>query len=445
MSLRFKGIAHPPPGRGRRGNIADLNAAEIATTNMGRAGGTNLLMEHDHGSQIGTVHASWEGRDGSLRVQGVVHDPEAIAQVRSGATRGLSLGTSVLTRTDGGRLMAMQDELSLCEEPRRAGCWITDIDGASVRTVATFSGSSRAPPSPLTPHKTNLRTDQQCSTQQTVAMPETEAPSQQQADATPMDTSGVSTETYNASKKEAEDLRAQVAALKARVEVSDAQKREQLVEMKDGINDFFQKEVYNNSLNEPYKQQLAPVGEFLKKIDEGESIDTNLSIGRSYERIAATIKREREEFAQTKDSANLLAEANKKLDEVTGERDTKLQRIVELEGLVEERTKAAEAFQAELHKHGAIKEKIDFSNKAARENTGGAAAAIDSVIERKVDEASGSSGMSLDPHAALFAFMQGGPTNGGLKIHQSTTPHHFLGATSPSGTGADFQAAIRGY
>ena len=148
MPLQFKGIAHPPPARSGRGNIADLNAAEIATTNMGRAGGTNLLMEHDHASQVGTVHASWEGRDGSRRVQGVVHDPDAIEQVRSGATRGLSLGTSVLTQMDGGRLMAMQDELSLCEEPRRPGCWITDIDGTSVRTVATFSAGSRAPRAP---------------------------------------------------------------------------------------------------------------------------------------------------------------------------------------------------------------------------------------------------------------------------------------------------------
>lgn len=161
MPLAFKGIAHPAPSKKGRGNIADLNAAEIATTNMGRRGGTSLLMEHDHGARVGTVHATWEGCDGSLRVQGVVHDEDACASVRSGETRGLSLGTSVLQRINGGRLLAHQDELSLCEAPRRGGCWITDIDGASVRTQATFSNSSRAPPPPLTPHKTNLGTHHQ--------------------------------------------------------------------------------------------------------------------------------------------------------------------------------------------------------------------------------------------------------------------------------------------
>ena len=149
MPLVFKGIAHPAPSRKGRGNQADLSAAEIATTNMGKRGGTSLLMEHDHAERVGTVLASWEGRGGQLMVQGVVHDEDAIRSVRTGATRGLSLGTSVHSRMAGGqkdRLMATQDELSLCEEPRRGGCYITDIDGTSVRSLSTFSKSSGAPP-----------------------------------------------------------------------------------------------------------------------------------------------------------------------------------------------------------------------------------------------------------------------------------------------------------
>ena len=286
-------------------------------------------------------------------------------------------------------------------------------------------------------------------------MPNPEDVQQQQTQQTPADgaisvDTGVSKETFNASLKENEELRAQLAQLRAHVEVSNRQKREQLVEMKDGINEFYQKEVYNNSMNEPYKQQLAPVGEFLKKIDEGDSVDTNLSIARSYERIGAMLKRERDEFSKTRDAANLLAEANKKLDEVTSDRDGKTQRIVELEGLVEERTRAAQAFQDELAKHGAIKDKINFSNKAARENT--PSSAVDApTIERKVDEASAAAMASattpIDPHAALFAFMQSGPANGGLKIRQSSTPHHFLGSSTPGGSsGADgIQAALRGF
>ena len=257
---------------------------------------------------------------------------------------------------------------------------------------------------------------------------------------------GVSTETYNASKKEAEELRKQLATMKARMDVSDNQKREQIVSMKAANIEFFEKEIFNNSANEPYKQQLQPVMEYLKKIDEaGDSVDTNLSIGRSFERIGATMKREREEFAKSKDASNLLAEANKQLEVVTGERDASRQRATELEGLVEERTKAAQAFQDELAKTGSIKEKIDFSLKSARENTGSSAAEANSVSVTSTQvTASASGSVSIDPHAALMSFMRSGPSNGGLKIGQSTTPHAFLGASAPS-EGAAIAAAMRGF
>jgi hypothetical protein len=40
--------------------------------------------------------------------------------------------------------MATQDELSLCEVPRRGGCYITDIDGTSVRTANNFACGATA-------------------------------------------------------------------------------------------------------------------------------------------------------------------------------------------------------------------------------------------------------------------------------------------------------------
>jgi hypothetical protein len=252
---------------------------------------------------------------------------------------------------------------------------------------------------------------------------------------------GVSSETYNASKKEAEDLRAQIASLKARVEVSDSQKREQIQSMKEEVNAFVEKEVINCSFNEPYKQQLAPVAAYLKKIDEGEQVDTNLSIGRLVHCFSGTLKREREEFSKTKDAAGMLAEANKKIDEMTIERDGSRQRCLELEELVTERTVAAQAFRDELAKSGFNADKIDFSNKSARENTGDSGSM--SVTATQVTASMGSAG-SIDPHAALFDFMRSGPSNGGLKIGQSGTGHQYLGTSAPS-EGNAIAAAMRGW
>ena len=141
MPLSFRGVAHPPPGK-KRGNIADLNRAEISTTNMGKGPGTDVLVEHDHGSRVGKVDASWEGRNGELRVAGTINDPQAEALVRAGKLRGLSLGTGVIQNMSGDALMRTQDELSICDAPRRGGCFIDTIDGASVRTVACFSEKS---------------------------------------------------------------------------------------------------------------------------------------------------------------------------------------------------------------------------------------------------------------------------------------------------------------
>ena len=89
--LSIRGVAHPaPPRRGGRSNRADLTGAEIDCTNLT---GKPLLCEHDHGDRVGTVLASWKGRDGSLRVAANVEEPGAIEMVRNGTMRGLSLGT----------------------------------------------------------------------------------------------------------------------------------------------------------------------------------------------------------------------------------------------------------------------------------------------------------------------------------------------------------------
>ena len=140
MPLHFKGIAHPPPPRsGKRAHHADMSVGEIATTNLGLAGGVRLLYEHDHSADVGHVTSSWEGPRGEFRVSGVVTDPQTERDVRSGKTRGLSLGTSVVTGEAGQRLHAQTDELSLCAQPRRGGCYVNEIEGKSVHHVANFS------------------------------------------------------------------------------------------------------------------------------------------------------------------------------------------------------------------------------------------------------------------------------------------------------------------
>lgn len=137
--LSIRGVAHPaPPRSGTRSNRADLTRAEIDATNLA---GKPLLCEHDHGDRVGTVLASWRGRDGSLRIAANVENEQAIDQVKRGQMRGLSLGTSMILGEDGNVAFRGQDELSICEEGKRPGTWIDTMNGVACHAVACFSKS----------------------------------------------------------------------------------------------------------------------------------------------------------------------------------------------------------------------------------------------------------------------------------------------------------------
>lgn len=149
--LRFRGVAHPPAGA-KRNSHGDLSRAEIHALSKGQLGKSVMpvCVEHDRSYAVGTVHASYRGPNGELCVAGVVRDADAAAAVRRGDLRGLSLGTGVTTTYDdsgGSTHLRTQEEISLCSEPRRSGCYIHSLDGETVRTVvcASKGGAHHAP------------------------------------------------------------------------------------------------------------------------------------------------------------------------------------------------------------------------------------------------------------------------------------------------------------
>ena len=142
MSLIFKGIAHPP-AKGKRDHPSDLSFGELNANGRGKLNGLPVHVEHDTKSaSIGNVLTSFEGSRGELRVIGQITDPEIAAQVRDGSLRGLSLGTDCIQNLNGDVLTRSQKELSICEEGRRNGTWITHLDNKLVHTVAAFSKSA---------------------------------------------------------------------------------------------------------------------------------------------------------------------------------------------------------------------------------------------------------------------------------------------------------------
>ena len=136
--LSFRGTAHPPAGVSDA-DVANLSTAEIATTSLA---GKPLLYEHNSGVRVGRCDASWEGRNGELRVAGTVTDSRIAADMRRGKTVGLSLGTDVVQDQHGTALYKQQAELSVCADPRRPDCFVDVIDGRRVRTRRRHSAGN---------------------------------------------------------------------------------------------------------------------------------------------------------------------------------------------------------------------------------------------------------------------------------------------------------------
>ena len=140
--LVFKGVAHGPGSMNRK-HPADLSSGELVALEGSALNGIPIHVEHDtSAAPVGSVLASYEGPRGELRVIGQVNDPNVAKQVLNGSMRGLSLGTDCVQDMSGQVLSRSQKELSICEEGRRTGTWITDINGQTVHTVACFSKNS---------------------------------------------------------------------------------------------------------------------------------------------------------------------------------------------------------------------------------------------------------------------------------------------------------------
>ena len=226
---------------------------------------------------------------------------------------------------------------------------------------------------------------------------------------------GISSETHSKVASELAEAQRQLAVLRAKTDVYDNQKREALTGMKSDVTEFIN-DIHGATEFDAYKHELAPMTRWAAEMEKGDALETNMAIGRLISCASAKFKRTREEASQLGEKSTALAAAYKELEEIKADRDNKASRIGELETLVDQRTEAAKAFEAELAKNGMIQQKIDFSQKSARENT---------------DTAGSSSAVAapkINMEDALLGFINAGPSSGGLRIGQSSSNHAFLGS-----------------
>lgn len=166
-------------------------------------------------------------------------------------------------------------------------------------------------------------------------------------------------------KKQLEEKTRTEAMLKAKFSVHEERQRAQLAEMQPTVVDFIKEGL---ALGADFKHEMEPMMAFGESLSKAENVDSALPLARMISVHSAKFKREREEFSKTRDAAEELAKANKELDEIKADRDSKAARISELENLAAERQTAAEKLTEELAKSGVMKEKYDFSKASSRES-----------------------------------------------------------------------------
>lgn len=243
----------------------------------------------------------------------------------------------------------------------------------------------------------------------------------------------VTAETHKSVTDELNAAREQLALLKAKTEIYDSNKRDSIKTMKGDVSEFIGQVIGRDEFS-PYKNELMPMQRWVDTVDTSDSLDTNLSMSRFLHCASATLKRTRDEASALGEKNTALAAAFKELETTKSDLAAKATRIVELEGLVNERTEAATKLQDELARAGVLREKIDFSSKAARENV-----EPTKETEKLTTIVSNASAMPQIGDA-LLGFLSGG-TNGNGRIMQSQTSHHLLGNSGNGGSAGDIYAA----
>lgn len=249
----------------------------------------------------------------------------------------------------------------------------------------------------------------------------------------PMSEETFSKEYVETLKKQLEEKSRNEAMLKAKFSAHEDRQRAQLAEMQPTVMEFIKEGM---ELGADFKHEMQPMEAFGASLAKAENVDSALPLARMISVHSAKFKREREEFSKTRDAADELAKVNKELDEIKADRDSKMSRISELEGLADERQAGMEKLQEELAKAGVIKEKFDFSKTSSRE-TG--ASDSSSSASAMPSAPSAPAAPAVDP---LLSFVQTAGSGSG-RIGQSGTGHGLLGNASGSSE-INYSSIIRG-
>ena len=237
-------------------------------------------------------------------------------------------------------------------------------------------------------------------------------------------------ETVEQLKKELAEKSKELALSNAKFSTYEDRQRKQLAELQPTVAEFVKEGL---ELGGDHKIEMEPMLQFADSLKESKNVDSAMPLARMISVHSAKFKREREEFSKTKDAAEELAKANKELDEIKADRDSKASRISELETLADERLNATEKLQEELAKAGLMQKSYEFSNLSSRESGAADAGSTEAGSVSGAASTASSSKAAANPLDSLMSFVGAGGSRGSRTMMPSATGHSFLGNAGGDG------------
>lgn len=248
-----------------------------------------------------------------------------------------------------------------------------------------------------------------------------------------MDTSAenmVTKETFDETKKLADDRASELATARAALEAYQSRDRSKLRSFQPEMTSLVEELSANADVES--KPHFDAMLDWSRNASERPNLASQMQLGTLVHACASKLKRVREEASVGSATAEQLAAASKENETLKSDVESKDRRIGELSNSLKELQENSEKLQQQLQAAGALSEKFDFSKASSREEGVAAEVPKDGVVV-KTENASKtppSQPLAASPADALMAFVTGSAGPASARFTPAASNHALLGASA---------------
>jgi len=242
----------------------------------------------------------------------------------------------------------------------------------------------------------------------------------------------VTKESFDETKKLADERASELAAARAQLEAYQARDRSKLKSYQADMTSLV--EELSASADVESKPHFDAMLDWSRSASERPNLASQMQLGTVIHACASKLKRVREDASVGSATADQLAAASKENENLKADNVSKDRRIGELSTSLKELQENSEKMQQQLQQAGALAEKFDFSKASSREE-GVAAETAEAGVIVKTENASkalASQPLAPSPADALMAFVNSSSGMASARFTPSSSNHALLGSTASS-------------